>query len=210
MGMVRQHQCRAHRWSSPPLDHQTVEFGAKGRTGPSPRMAGHVRWAGAGLGEGGDALHTDPVLAGQVLVIWGGVEGKVVEEGKLVGRGRAYRPHGDFIAGAVASAGGRWCTWWGVGTAEEGGQGKVVKEGVEEVRPPPPQCTTLTERDRTSSCSLPGVGVTGPLWLCGALLSAPVPAVRRALAVTGRRRGRPNVSMAGRDHALFISQRANK
>ena len=52
MGMVRQHQCRAHRWSSPPLDHQTVEFGAKGRTGPSPRVAGQFRWAGGGVGKG--------------------------------------------------------------------------------------------------------------------------------------------------------------
>ena len=40
MGMVRQHQCRAHGWSSRPLDHQTVEFGAKGRAGPSSSVAG--------------------------------------------------------------------------------------------------------------------------------------------------------------------------
>ena len=54
------------------MHRQTVEFGVKGRAGPSLRVTGHVRWAGAGLGEGGGALHTDPVLAGQVLVIWGG------------------------------------------------------------------------------------------------------------------------------------------
>ena len=62
MGMVRQHQCRAHRWSSPPLDHQTVEFGAKGRTGPSPRVAGQFRWAGGRGRQGGGGLHTHPLL----------------------------------------------------------------------------------------------------------------------------------------------------
>ena len=69
MGMVRQHQCRAHRWSSPPLDHQTVEFGAKGRAGPSSGVAGQLRWAGRRGGQGGGGLHTHPLLPGGVRQI---------------------------------------------------------------------------------------------------------------------------------------------
>ena len=104
------------------------------------------------------------------------VEGKVVEEGKLVGRGRAYRPHGDFIAGAVASAGGWWCTWWGVGIAEEGGAGQGGQ--MANVSYPhtniPVHHTYLKGADFW--CFPPAVGVEGPLWLCSGLLSALVPA----------------------------------
>ena len=137
-GYAEANQCIANRRSNPPLHRQTVKFGVKGRTGPSPRVARHVRRAGAGLGEGGGALHTDPVLTGQVLVIWGcGRKGGGRREGG--GRGRTHRPHGDFIADAVAPAGGWWCTWWGVGTAEEGGagQGGQGKEGRKSAPPTP-------------------------------------------------------------------------
>ena len=90
------------------------------RTGPSSRVAGRVRWAGAGLGEGGDALHTHPLLPGQVLVIWGGREG-----GKVVGRGRTDRPYAELTVDAVASADGRRYIW--PGHTKGGEQGKVMR-----------------------------------------------------------------------------------
>ena len=104
---MRQMRCMAYRRSGPPFSHKTEEFGAKRRVGPSPRVAGHVRWAGAGLGEGGAALHTHPLLPGQVLVIWGGREGGMVVEGKVVGRGRTDRPDGASTNALVDSTGAR-------------------------------------------------------------------------------------------------------
>ena len=147
----------AHRRFGPPLDKPTVEFGVKGRTGPSPRAAGHVRWAGAGLGEGGGALHTDPVLAGQVLVIWGGVEGKVVEEGKVVGRGAltdrtaTLSPMSSYPPPVGGAPGEGWAQ-----QRAAGGSGAALSQC--RVLCPPHHHTkhhTHVKGPDTSSCSLP-------------------------------------------------------
>ena len=86
----------AQRWYSCHLDHQTVVFGPKGRTGPSPEVMEQLRWAGARVSEGGGALHTHTLLSGQVNVIRGcGREGGGVESrwwGGGARTGRTARP----------------------------------------------------------------------------------------------------------------------
>ena len=96
----------AQRWYSSHLDHQTVEFGAKGRTGPSPGVVQQLRWAGARVSEGGwgpphphlavRAAERDPELWKGGW--WGGM--------MVVGRGRTDRPDGVLNVALDDSAGG--------------------------------------------------------------------------------------------------------
>ena len=51
---------------------QTERGGAKDGPGPSPGIMVQLRWAVVWVCEGGGALYTHPLLAGQVWVAWHG------------------------------------------------------------------------------------------------------------------------------------------
>ena len=102
----------AQRWYSCHLDHQTVVFGPKGRTGPSPGVVEHIRCGVGGLGQRGGALHHQPFLprkgwvewhgGGWVVVLWEN-EGGVGATNRL-GRGSVTTL--DVAAGARRPSGG--------------------------------------------------------------------------------------------------------